>query len=248
MKIIKATWEKRNLGCEAYEISLDRKDLKDVENVIRTLHAQDFSDAYVLVKMPVGNLNMLHALEDDGFRFMETQLYLVDHFVPLESQEQIQEWMQGGERIIVPKTRECWDRIISRITPGMFDTDRICLDPKFGKEVACIRYQNWCRDLFDNHNSWMWVLSIDGEEVSFGINVRDEEKNVDDGVLGGVFEQFKGMGYGIFQILDLKRTNVKNKTVVSSNNQNMLRVYQNYGRIIYKEMYVLRKIFTAKEY
>ena len=73
MKIINATWEKRNLGCDAYEIQIERKDLKNFSSIMSDLKKQDFSGAYVTVKMPVGNLEALHALEDDGFRFMETQ-------------------------------------------------------------------------------------------------------------------------------------------------------------------------------
>ena len=37
------------------------------------------------------------------------------------------------------------------------------------------------------------------------------------------------------------------KTVVSSNNYSMLRIYQNYGRIIYKELYVLRKVYSKED-
>ena len=76
MKIIKATWENRNLGCDAYEIKIEWKDFKNFQEVIDELKRQDFSGAYVTVKMPVGNLKTLHALEDAGFRFMETQFSL----------------------------------------------------------------------------------------------------------------------------------------------------------------------------
>ncbi len=244
MKIVKAVWENRNLGCDAYEITLDRRDLRDFKGAMDTIHAQRFEDAYVVVKLPVGNLEILHALEDDGFRFIETQLYMVDHFTPMEEPAEVQEWLHTTRREIVPKQKKSWERVINRITPGMFDTDRFSLDPAFGKEVACLRYQNWCRDLFDDPHSWMWILKVDGEEVSFGVNVRDKERQIDDGILGGVFEKFQGMGYGIFQILDVEAPTARTKTVVSSNNLSMLRIYQKYGRIIYKELYVLRKIFT----
>ena len=90
MKIVKAVWEKRNLGYDAYEIVLDKRDLKKgAESILEDLRAQNFYHAYVTIKMPVGNLNVLHALEDVGFRFMETQLYLKDHFAPLETTDQI---------------------------------------------------------------------------------------------------------------------------------------------------------------
>ena len=75
---------------------------------------------------------------------METQLYLKDHFAPLETPDQIKEWMNGAERVTVEKTCAAWGRVIDKITPGMFSTDRVSLDPLLGMDVACIRYKNWC--------------------------------------------------------------------------------------------------------
>ena len=82
MKIVHATWEKRNFGRDAYEVTLDRKDMDDVSAVIGTLSDARFNETYVCVKLPVGNLKIVHALEDLGFRFLETQLSLIDHFTP----------------------------------------------------------------------------------------------------------------------------------------------------------------------
>lgn len=246
MKIIKATWENRNLGRDAYEITLDRKDLKDFDTTLQEIRAQDFTGAYVVVKMPVGDLKAMHALEDDGFRFMETQFYITDYFKPKETPDERVDLMKNAERIIIPKDKKEWERVISKITPDMFDTDRISLDPLLGKEIACKRYQNWCRDLFNNPNSWMWVMKVDGQEVSFGLNIRDEEKQMDDGILGGVFAEFKNEGYGIFQACDKAESKTKVKTAVSSNNPPMLRIYQHFGKIITKELYVLRKVFEEK--
>ena len=114
-------------------------------------------------------------------------------------------------------------------------------------DVACIRYKNWCWDLFEKPNSWMWLLKVDDKEISFGINVRDEKTGVEYGILGCVFSEHQGEGYGVFQILDTVRSVEGTKTVVSSNNYSMLRIYQNYGRIIYKELYVLRKVYSKED-
>lgn len=248
MKIIKATWENRNLGRDAYEITLDRKDLKDFDATLKEIHAQNFVGAYVVVKMPVGDLKALHALEDDGFRFVETQFHIADYFEPKEMPDETAGLMKNAERVTVPKDRTEWERVISKITPDMFDTDRISLDPLLGKEIACKRYQNWCRDLFENPHSWMWVMKVDGQEVSFGLNIRDEEKQTDDGILGGVFAEFKNEGYGVSLSCDNNKKNkVKGKTVISSNNLAMLRIYQHFGRIITKELYVLRKNYEEEK-
>lgn len=243
MKIVRAQWEERNFNCKTYEITLDRKDLESLDLLFSKLHSECFNDSYVTIKLPVGNLKALHALEDDGFRFMETQLFLVEHFEPLPFPNGISQWMESMVRTRVDKNREAWGRIIDRIVPGMFGTDRISLDPFLGPEIGCLRYKNWCWDLFENPNSWMWVLKIEDKEVSFGINIRNNETGVDDGVLGGVFPEYQGDGFGIFQIAGTKDRKIKNKTKVSSNNPKILRIFQNYGSIIYKELYVLRKVY-----
>lgn len=69
MKIVHAVLEKRNLGRDAWEVTLDRKDLADVPGVIEALHDPRYSGSYVCLKLPVGNLKMVHALEDDGWGF-----------------------------------------------------------------------------------------------------------------------------------------------------------------------------------
>ncbi len=247
MKIIEATWEKRNLGYDAYEIELDRKDLRDFGAVCQEIRNRNFTNAYVVIKMPVGDLKALHALEDDGFRFMEAQLSLVDHFTPIESEAQQQNQIENVERVILPKQKEEWERVILKITPGMFDTDRISLDPKLGTEVSCKRYQNWCRDLFNKPNTQMSVMKVDGQEVCLSVESYDAEKNATDSILGGVFEEFKGCGYGVLMMYGHSQDTSIVKTAVSTNNLPVLKAHQHYGRVVYKEMYVLRKIYESGE-
>ena len=60
---------------QVYEILLDEADLKCFDEVLRWLRGQNFKESYVVVKLPVGDLKALHALEDEGFRFLETQFF-----------------------------------------------------------------------------------------------------------------------------------------------------------------------------
>ena len=242
MKIIHAIWERKNLGMDAWEVMLDRKDMADISAIMEQLHAPEFAGCYVCVKLPVGDLHMIHALEDDGFRFLETQFHLVE---ALEKSDIMRYGESAGhipvEERVVPKTREEWGKIIEKITPGMFDTDRIALDPAFGPDVACQRYRNWCWDLFDNPKSVLHVSSLEGEDIGFGIAVLIQEPDVYDGVLGGIFEAGKGCGMGVCIVRSGGKG--KLKTTVSSNNVAMLKIHQNHGRIVRNERYVFRKIY-----
>ena len=121
MKIINATWEKRNLGCDAYEIQIERKDFDNFDAVCDEIEKQDFSGAYVVIKMPVGNLDALHKLQDMGFYFMETQLGLEKCF---DADESLWELIENAENVSytsVPKTPKAWDQIIEKITLYVFN-------------------------------------------------------------------------------------------------------------------------------
>lgn len=240
MKITKATWEKRNFGMNVYEIFLDKKDLRNFDEVFQEIKDQGFQKAYVVIKMPVGNLKALHALEDDGYRFLETQLYLNDYFQPKDLELDIirNEIIHNNLTIEqIPKIREKWEEIIQKITPGTFDTDRVSLDPILGEEIACKRYQNWCRDLFDDLNSIMYVRKINGEIYGFHIDVIDKTGSIV-GVLGAIFPSYRTKLLSISWI-DNYAGNVK--TATSSNNPSATKIHQHNGKIIYKMRYVLRK-------
>lgn len=241
MKIVEATWDRRNFGRDVWEITLGQGDMTDIEKTFEVLHDSRFAGAYVCIKMPVGNLKMLHALEDDGFRFLETQLSLMDRF---EADDVMEMCARAGERIefvTVQKEETAWERVISRVVPEMFDTDRISLDPLLGPEIACARYRNWMRDLRKDPKSELTVMLLDGKEIAFGLDII--EGSARHGILGGSFPEFKNTGYGTVVIAGKKKSNsaLRLRTAVSSNNPRVLRIHQNCGRVVYKEMYVLRK-------
>jgi len=242
MNIINALWEKRNFNMDTYEILLDKKDLKFFDETYKKIKEQNFKKAYVLIKIPVGNIEVVHKLEDEGFRFLETQLYLQDHFEPVDAEREMYERNLRTEDIktvVVDKDKNEWEKIISMITPGMFDNDRVSLDPKLGKDIACLRYQNWCRDLFKKHNTVMYLTKYKEEICGFGINEMDSNTGIVDGIIGGFFEKYKNIGIGVSWI----HKSSKLKTAVSSNNLSALKIHQHCGRVIYKERYVLRKIY-----
>ena len=244
MKIIEATWEKRNFGMDTYEISLDKKDLRNFDDAYQKIKSQNFKNSYVVIKMPVGNLEALHKLEDDGYRFLETQLSLVDHFEPLNSEiESLPTNNLNYSVEKIKKDKNLWTHYINKITPGMFDTDRVSLDPKLGKEIACKRYKNWCLDLFENPNANLYIKKINNAEFGFFIDIVDEKTGNTNSIIGGNFEEFKNMGLGSVMLAEAKNLKANRKTAVSTNNLPILKLHQHCGRVIYKERYVLRKIY-----
>lgn len=249
MKIINAVWEKRNLGCDAYEITLDNKDLKDFETTLKQIREQNFSNSYVVIKMPVGNLCALHALEDEGFRFMEVQQAIKKNLTNYTIPKQIQTRKDFLKRKEIKKDYQKWKKIVNLITPDMFTTDRIYLDPKLNTMTACNRYKNWIMDLINNKDAHLSVFYDKEKEIGFSIDILDINKKISHGVLCGVFPQFSATLYGtllwdnLLRYLQMQGFKYM-ETAISSNNLAVLSIYMFFDFKITQQNYVLRKIYN----
>lgn len=62
--------------------------------------------------MPVGNLEALHALEDDGFRFMETQYHLRKDLSDYETPVMLLPYVNKLERVEVGKIEKDGKRLL----------------------------------------------------------------------------------------------------------------------------------------
>ena len=67
MKVVNASWEKRNLGVDCNEIEIEKKDT--VEMLKKRI--LDFETDYTVVKVPIGMINISHFLQSCGYVFME---------------------------------------------------------------------------------------------------------------------------------------------------------------------------------
>lgn len=250
MKIIKATWENRNLGRDAYEITLDRNDLKDFDAVLKEIHAQDFAGAYVVVKMPVGDLKALHALEDDGFHFMENamsfRIRVDDVIIP----EQYNRILSLFSYRIIPHDSPEWDDIIETyIMDDMYVSDRIYLDSKLPKETSAKRYKNWSKDLKNDSDTTFLLFynKKNNDPVGYVILKHNDKDNSFDGPIGGIFSHINYFGIGaqllLAPLVYSKERNVKYYYVhISSNNFPVLKLYSAFQCECISEQYVLRKM------
>lgn len=250
MKIVKATWENRNLGHDAYEITLDRKDLKNFDATLKEIHAQDFRGAYVVIKIPVGVLKALHALEDDGFRFVETALSFkirTDNFEIPKQYERICSLFDY--RIISHNTSE-WEEIIDKyITDDMYVSDRIYLDPLLPEGTSSTRYKNWSKDLKNDINTTFLLFynKKNNDPVGYLILKYNADENSFDGPIGGIFAHINYFGIGsllmIAPLIFSKERNAKYYYVhISSNNFPVLKLYSAFSCECVSEQYVLRKM------
>lgn len=251
MRVVEATWERRNLGRIAFEVSLDKKDCGDIGGVIAQLGDLRFRGAYVTLKMPVGELAAFHELEDYGFRFLETQLGMRYDLTKYSTPEAIRKFVEPVSIREVPHDRSQWEAVVGRISPDLFRTDRISLDPAFGPDVGCQRYRNWIMDLLDRADAHLLIFSNPenpNEDYGFTIDIFDEKIGVVKGLLGGVFPDCDKAGIGISMYDASFRNHVARggrilESAISSNNPAVLAVDSALGVYARKLTYVLRKLF-----
>jgi len=247
MKVVEAIWEKRNLGCTAFEVSLSKGDLSNIHQCLSVLSDDRFRNALVTLKLPVGNMAAIHGLEDAGFRFVETQFQVGYDLTHYHCPPSVVEFVSPVVQVEVPKRVNDWERIAELVTPDLFETDRIALDPCFGINIGCVRYKNWMMDLVSAEDSHLYVFyKPDNQSSPLGFTLVKEQGVVSHAILGGVFTHCKipGIGVSIWnQYLknSAARGFARIETAVSSNNPAVLIMDSVLGYVIEKMTYVLRR-------
>lgn len=246
MEIIDAYWEERNLGFKTYEIRLSKNDFDNVSEIIKNFSEDKFRNAYLVLKMPVSNIAALHCLEDNGFRFMETQFHMSKFLKNYETPQQISRLKNVLEQQEIEKEERNWKTVVDMMTENMFYSDRIYLDSKLPKGTSCKRYQNWIMDFVNDIEAHLFLYSYKGIPIGFGFVKIDQEKKVVYDLLEGIFEKYQdsGFGYMMFDcaLKSYQKLGVeKLETSISSNNPSIVNLDLTFGYTIVKEEYVLRK-------
>lgn len=244
MKIIDATWEKRNIGMDASEIVIEKKDLVDKDQILSTVRNITVDYRYVVIKIPVSDLSLLHSLENIGFNFMECQYQISRDLLNYRPPEDFMHLLETVTTNDISKNPEQLNWLIGNIETDMFSTDRIYLDPTLSKETAAIRYQNWIKDIFFNKEIHCFNVIKDTVSVGFGIGKIDETKGELHNILGGCWKSYQKLGLGpVF--IHAPFIHFKNKikrivTNISSNNMPVFRLYSSFCYRVDKVCYVLR--------
>lgn len=248
MKVVDCVWELENLGERVCEIYIEQDDLYDENRIEES--ARDFD--YVVIKVPVNMPGFNIGLSNQGFTMIETQINISKKYKEFDFNDRLVKYMikHVDEKTIA--TEKELEEILKEITPNMFSTDRIYLDPHFSREASMRRYINWIKTEFSNKTAIITQTYFDGKEVGFGM-CRDFE-GCRTGLLGGVYESVQAEGLGILTgcigFLIGKKYNrpfTALKTSISSNNIPMLQIYNYLHFKIDKMTYVFVKHNNEKK-
>lgn len=200
---------------------------------------------YLVCKVPAKKVAIGHYLENSGFRFIESQLSIEKMINVATIDPKLQLLVKKVESKKV-ETIEDVTSLCAHIEPGMFETDRISLDPELGFAHGARRYQKWLRSLFDDSklkNAEIHALHAGTTMVGFfAFKIENDHMSAS---LGGLFPAFKGLGIGASIVLKPLQIATQKKlkyfrTQISSNNVDVAKLYFHLGFNVTEITYVFR--------
>ena len=244
MKIVDAAWEKRNLGVSCSEIALSAEDsFEQLEAAVSGLDSE-----YIVLKAPVSSPQFIFSVYSLGFVYVEDSIPLVRNLDHLEYSPMLHRLAEQTSVELISDI----DLLLCEVRKGMFDTDRVSLDPQFTKEMAANRFAGW---ILDEHRcgtqfyNYIWK----GKAIGF-FALRDAGNGIYDSVLGGLYVDYRKLPLG--NILNYKIFELAAQlggkqlcTTVSTNNSVQLRSLLACGYMISDifHVYVLHRNHGTKD-
>jgi hypothetical protein len=243
MIITNAIWEKHNIGLKTCEITFSATD--NIDDYIQSKVEKDFE--YIVAKAPAGRLSLIHDLENRGFRYLENQLQIAVN--PQEINRIDKKWNRvlNGMNCKKITSEDDFKLLFDNINKGMFDSDRVTLDPLLGRKASASRYSNWLNDLRTEKETEIYFLMKNKKKIGFFIFKNNPKKSIHC-VLAGLFDNYKGRGNALAIIyLYLKLASEKGvKTLISAistNNKGIMNLLTNLISFKVQGIYiVLRKM------
>lgn len=239
MEIIDAFWEKRNLGVDCIEITIEKHDtLSQLNEMCDQINTID----YVVVKVPVARIDINEYLTKQGFIFVEGsvkfQLDIKDARLST-LQQRLNASISYSEM-----DENDLAQLYAEIENGLFKTDRILLDKYFTEKQAATRHINWIKDELAR-TTQAYKIVYKGDAIGFFTF-----KEVDDGIyypfLAGMYERYANSGLG-FNISSkpieevICRNGRRILTYVSTNNPKIIRSLIDLGYSISDIKYIYFK-------
>lgn len=231
MKITHAVWEKRNMGVECNEITIQRMDTEESF----TKKKSDIETEYIVVKLPSDMSELNFFLQKSGYTYVETMISLYrDTSIPKLS--------SINERIIQNMSYSIMndfetEELYNEIRNGMFTKDRVSVDHAFTKEQSNNRYVGWINDEINN-GAQLFKIKYRNKIVGF-FTMKEKEEKVFDSVLAGMYQSKQMVGIGLamdyFEIMEANRNEGKKVLAsVSTNNLSALMIALQLGYSIDK--------------
>lgn len=230
MILINTDWENKNLNVDSCEIVVGEEDLQLSESDIVDFINNNTLDKYkyIVFKTSIINLSILNAMAKLKFMYIENQLSYElkkDDYFKSDSFEKYNSESYSCSRV---NNKPDFDFVVSEIIKGIYTTDRISLDNKFGIEVSNRRYANWAKNIFESNKGELFIVY--NNDVPIGFEIGEFKEKHFNMILSGLFTNFQHKGVGNYWQNTFLNTIFKQcdsvKTNVSSNNMSIIKIRQ----------------------
>lgn len=224
MKIIDCFWEKENLNKNVVEIVMEKSD--SIDSVCWDEVEKKYD--YIVIKVKINDADKYYKLQTLGYTFIESQLSISKKINQFDMNDKLIKRIIRNSSVEMITDENELNKLLSMMTEGMFNTDRIYIDKNFGPQWSLNRYKNWIKTEFDRNTKLCWMI-FDKERVGFRLYKVVE--GVYHGLLGGIFEKYQGRGIGLLTsfggyLCSLENSSIKKiETKISSNNMEVLKLY-----------------------
>lgn len=245
MQITNTYWEERNTGLKSCEVVFEKGD--KFQDYLKS--DIEIKYEFSVVKIPSGNLEIVHQLEGIGYRYLENQMKLSFEVEQVSNIDLKWKKLLNGFTCKTISTEEEMDSILNEISNNMFEADRFTLDPLWSKGISSKRYMNWTRDLFQTPSVKFYTIEKEGKEIGFFADKKESE-SVNSCPIAGIYNNYKSAGYIFvltwFWLLKSKEMGYKKVTTsVSSNNRAILSSLSRVFSFSIRETHiVLRKVIN----
>lgn len=232
MKITDCFWEENNIGDKTAELVVERDDQYNRE----TFDELETKYSYLVVKVPMKMVSFNFGLSQRGYAISEIQCKLSKKYSDFNFNDKLIKMVYDDIGFKEIHDKCLFNEMINNITPNMFSTDRITLDPHYGPEIGCLRYKNWMRTAFDN-NMLSFIAFYYKKQLA-GFSMYKQDKDIIEGILGGIFPLFQSSVLGIVtpasHFLYAHKNNEPFKKYHTSISSNNVPVWQLYNYLNYK--------------
>ena len=239
MRIKETPWETRNLGVESsVEFYFEVNDNTVEEEVINCTEYK-----YQVAHIPSGRIDIVNKLLTSGFDFAETKIELTADLKKLSLPTTFERFSEGLD--YHKANRDEIQRMYEAMTDGVFDTDKVALDPHFDAHIAGQRYVYWTRDILEAGCGYVFIVTRRSEDIGFFVLKKSNER-LGDSFLAALYDKDKnaGMGFSVlyYPMVEAKKMGFKKMiTGVSSNNPDSVKMHLALGYRIKAMDYTLVK-------
>ena len=227
MIIVDAVWEKRNLNVDACEIAIESGDTADyVKSAL-----SDIQKEYCVIKLPAERTDLLFDIQRCGYTYVEDSVKFVSYLNEVK-RSPIEQRLYDAVEIALMDDDDM-TLLKQKIADGLFDTDRVYIDPFFERASAANRYINWIDDELLKGAEFIKYIYKNNTIGFFAI--RESERKKYTSFLGGIYPEYRKGGIGtVVKVPDAVKTRggTSVSTHVSTNNPAQIRNLIRNGYII----------------